>query len=166
MAGEVLVTKTLFVLDLENAGGVKHQPAHVKEQRADDCKLTRVQLMRFVQILVIQLDQLDTLVYLKRRELVELLSEKVNPKLHGRLLVKVVEVLHFFGVLSEPGVVKQVVLVYLVVVAAAERVEDVIFLGFVQINVILPSTCVRVHDLSFHVGSLHQLVYGLFVEDA
>lgn len=48
--------------------------------------------MRLVQILVVQLNQLNALVNLQRRELFELLAKQKDPELHWCLFVEVVKV--------------------------------------------------------------------------
>lgn len=50
---EIVVSKALLVLDLEDGRGVQHEPADVEEQRANDGELRRVELVRFVKVLVV-----------------------------------------------------------------------------------------------------------------
>jgi hypothetical protein len=92
----------LLVLYLKHGTSIQHQPPNVQEQRPDDRELRRVQLVTFVQILVVQLNQLHALILLESGELLELLSEQVAPKLHWCFLVKVIEVLQIFGLLPDP----------------------------------------------------------------
>ena len=97
MAGEVVVSKPLLILDLKDGTGIEHQPSDIQKQGSNDGKLTRIQLMGLVQVLIIQLDQLDALILLQSRELLELLSEQIDSESHGGVLIEIVEALEFFS---------------------------------------------------------------------
>ena len=53
VACKVIIAQALLVLDLKHGWGIEHQPSNVEEKGSDDSELTWVELVRFVQVLVV-----------------------------------------------------------------------------------------------------------------
>ena len=62
---KVALAETLPVLELENRGGIHHQPSNVEEQGPDNGELRTIVLVRLVQVLIVKLNQLHTLILLQ-----------------------------------------------------------------------------------------------------
>ena len=124
--------------------------------------------MGLIQVLVVQLDQFDALVLLQSGELFELLPEKVDAELHGRVLIEVVEVLHVLDVLLSvrAGVVVDVLdllghdATQRSGVVTSPRAKSLVVCSELVVFV-LPNS--HVHLL--HVGLFDQLVHCGLIED-